>query len=58
MPNTAKVIYSRGRKTLVFQKFQTFCKQLIYRYDLINDNSCQHRSTDYWADDASMVNLV
>ena len=28
-----------------------FCNQFIYKYDHINDNSCQHRSADYWVGD-------
>ena len=33
--NTAKVIYSWGRKALIFQNSK-FCEELIYKYELIH----------------------
>ena len=38
LQNTAKVIYAWG---LSIKKNSKFCKQLIYKYNYINDNSCQ-----------------
>ena len=37
MPNTAKVIYSWGKKILSFSNNSKFCKQKIYKNDHIID---------------------
>ena len=42
MPEVEKPQYFKNSK---------FCKQLIYNYEHIDDNSSQHRSADYWTGD-------
>lgn len=51
VPNTTEAVYSLAKKTLVFLKFRSFVKQLIFDYDHINDNSSQSWSADLWASD-------
>lgn len=42
LPDKTTVILSLGRKTLVFKK-----KTVLLAVDLMNDDSCKHRSADF-----------